>query len=124
MYIKSGTWALLTTLLAVVNAHPMRRQLEAVDATNEVLVLDAPAFQDPNNPASIMASFPAFVALRLSPIDIAFGVLSSQLENFGIDVGNRVDTLRERLRLLPLIGLPGKEVSLKLDGCANEVSRA
>lgn len=98
-------------------AAPSRRSLEDFNSVNDVLVLDAPAFQDGS---SMKASIQAFVSLRpisLSPIVKAF---SSALENLGLVIGDKLENLEERVRLFGAVGLEGKQVKLRIDGCDGE----
>jgi hypothetical protein len=125
MHVKSGTClsliAACITFTQVV-ARPTRRFLENVDLTNEVLVFDAPAFQDPQDPTSFKAAIPAFVSLRQFNFNptIADG-FSTILSSSGVQVGDQFENLANRVTLFGAVGLPGKQVSLKIDGCGDEV---
>jgi len=123
MHIKSGTFTVLSGLLATrsIFAIPTRRFLQDIDVTNNALVFDAPAFQDPNNPSLLKASVQAFVSLRAIPLTPVVDGFTSLLKDAGVDITDAADRLSNRVKLFAAIGLPGKQVNLKLDGCGNNV---
>jgi hypothetical protein len=97
---------------------PLIRRLfgSSVDILDNVVLFDAPAFQDSSGDWT--AAMPAFVSLRevsLEPVAAAFTYVLSDL---GIVVGDRVDVLADRLELFAAIGLSGKEVDVTVNGCS------
>jgi len=126
MLFKSGTFSLLTALLVTqslpVLAAPLDpRLLPEINVTNDVLVFDAPAFQDPKT-GKIMASFQALVTQRGldvgKPLAAAFtGLLGAA----GVDVGNSVDLFMKRIAPFGAIGISGKTITLNVDGCNKPV---
>jgi phosphatidate phosphatase APP1 len=90
--------------------------LGGIDLLDSVLLFDAPAFQTPSSDAW-SASQRAFVFLRqpsLAPLTAAFSAL---LESMGIEVGDQLSTLEERLRLFAAIGLRSQEVAVTAGDC-------
>jgi hypothetical protein len=123
MHIKSGGTllaGLFSAIIAPSLAVPAKRQLGDVDVLNDALVFDAPAFQDPSNPASLKAAVPAFVSLR--PLGAVVDAFASFLSGQGISsVDASRNRLADRVQLFGAMGLPGKEVRLRLDGCNQPV---
>ncbi|KDR77320.1 hypothetical protein GALMADRAFT_66735 [Galerina marginata CBS 339.88] len=111
-----------------INALPTSQQsrgvLDFANILDEILVFDSPAFPDPINPANTLMSVQTFVSLRqinLSPVTAAVtGILAS----LGINVGDSLNILQDRLKLFGAVGLPGKSATLSIPGCSHVVKTA
>lgn len=119
MYLRSTLVALslfLATSLALPPP-PHRRLFESITDLDDVLLFDAPAFQDPADPTKLIAGLQAFVSLRAFDTSKLLSGVEDVLGSIGIDIGDQVDTVAERLSLFAAIGLPGKEVEVNVAGC-------
>lgn len=85
---------------------------------NDVILFDAPAFPDPRNPANTIAQFQTYVSLRAPDLGLATAAVSGLLSSLGIPVGNSLNTLQERVKLLASVGIPGKNVEVVVPGCS------
>jgi hypothetical protein len=99
-------------------AAPSRRSLGDIDSLDDVLVLDAPAFQDGLSTKASVQAFSSLRQISVGPIADAF---STALENLGVTTGDTFGNLEDRVRLFGAIGLEGKQVKLKMDGCDDEI---
>lgn len=116
-----------TILLSAVFAHQALsvpvlepRIFETISTRDTALLFDAPAFQDPKNPNNLIASFRIFAFKNLIDASDVVDDLVSFIESFGITIGNSLSILEDHARLLGAIGLPWKEVPVKVSGCSVE----
>lgn len=119
-----GKLLLLSAALGqqVLSAPLQQRQIfDFVTPLNTVILFDSPAFQDPNNADNLVASFRAFVHLNQIDLSGVTKAISGFIENLGIEVGDAIDILEDRIQLFGAIGLGGKEVTVTIDGCSSEV---
>ncbi|KAJ7930062.1 hypothetical protein B0H13DRAFT_1859202 [Mycena leptocephala] len=99
-------------LAAVEFAHALPRgyqqpsRRDAVNVLDDVLVFDAPAFDDPANPAT-----PSFSSKHT--------LLNKTL---GLDIGDDIDKVTSRLALLATLGLNGKAVTVDVNGCGDKAT--
>lgn len=96
------------------------RIFQTISTRDTAILFDAPAFQDPKNPNNLIASFRIFAFKNLIDISDVVDDLVSFIEGFGISVGNSLSILEDHARLFGAIGLPFKEVPVKVDGCSIE----
>ncbi|KAF7332304.1 DUF2183 domain-containing protein [Mycena kentingensis (nom. inval.)] len=90
-----------------------------INILNDVLVFDAPAFEDPANPGQTLVQLQAYVSTQ----KISAGPLLSTIESFfkdtvGLDVGDTVSDIADRIELVSTIGVSGKDVKFDVDGCS------
>jgi hypothetical protein len=107
----------LVTFAAAIPTHrPSRR----INPFQDVLLFDAPAFQDPANPGQTLVALQSFVSLR----QIDLGVLTSGVEKalsaLGLDVGDKISSVMDRIKLFGAIGLPGQDVEVNVSGCGTK----
>ncbi|KAJ7752752.1 hypothetical protein DFH07DRAFT_960400 [Mycena maculata] len=112
----------VTLGLAVAGlAHALPHQRRSsVNLLDDVLVFDAPAFQDPANPGNTLVQLQAYTSTR----QISIAPLVSAVSDFvnktlGLDISGDLDTAASRLALFGTIGLSGKVVTVNVDGCGN-----
>ncbi|ESK84277.1 putative actin filament organization protein App1-like [Moniliophthora roreri MCA 2997] len=108
----------LSLSLAVMAAPHNRRLFEGINFLDDVLVFDAPAFQDPASPENTLVDMQSFVFLKQLDLDPLTSVIGDALEGLGLDVGDKIDGALERIKLFAAVGLSGKEVEVKVDGCS------
>ncbi|KAF6751640.1 hypothetical protein DFP72DRAFT_906743 [Ephemerocybe angulata] len=94
-----------------------RGLLDAPGVLDNVILFDAPAFPDPQNPENTLAFFQAYVSLRTPDLGVATTAITSLLSSLGINVGNDLNTLQQRIKLLASVGLPGKKLEVVVPGC-------
>lgn len=97
---------------------PAERGLDDPGVLDNVLLFDAPAFLDPANPANTIAEIQAYVSLRTPNLGLATGPITSVLSSLGIEVGDKLSTLQDRVKLIASVGLPGKKVQVTVAGCS------
>ncbi|KAF8153193.1 hypothetical protein B0H34DRAFT_800424 [Crassisporium funariophilum] len=95
-----------------------RGLFDGVGVLDDLLMFDAPAFPDPARPGNTLVSLQAFVSLRSIDIGAATAAVTAILSSFGIDVGDGLNTLQERIKLIAAVGLPGKNFSFMVPGCS------
>lgn len=95
-----------------------RGLLDAPGILDNVLLFDAPAFPDPKNPANTIAEIQAYVSLRTPNLGLATGPITALLSSWGIEVGDKLATLQDRVKLIASVGLPGKKVQVRVSGCS------
>ncbi|KAF5384098.1 hypothetical protein D9615_003347 [Tricholomella constricta] len=101
-----------------VQAQPVERGIfDSVGVLDDVLLFDAPAFPDPANPANTLVGLQAFTSLRQIDLGVLTAAAQAALKAIGLDVGDKISTLEERLRLFGAVGLPGKNVKVDVGGC-------
>lgn len=113
-----------TVLVTSTMAIPTHRPSKRVNVFQDVIVFDAPAFQNPANPAETLASMQSFVFLRQLDLGVLASGVESALEALGFDVGDAISGVMDRLRLFAAIGLPGQEVKVDVNGCSTQAALA
>lgn len=94
------------------------RIFQTISTRDTAILFDSPAFQDPKNPGTLTTSFRAFAFKNLLDLSDVVDDLVDFIESFGINVGSSLSILEERARLFGAIGLPFKEIPVKIDGCS------
>ena len=98
---------------------PQSGLLNRVLVTDDVFLLDAPAFDNPVSPGETLATVQAFVFLRqILPIAPVANVIRQVLGDAGVNVADAAVRIEERARYFLAVGLPGKVVSIKVEGCS------
>lgn len=111
--------ALLARIAFARPTHLEERFLDKVLVTDDVVLLDAPAFDSQNAPGETSAAIQAYVYLRTSLLTTpVVSLITKLLGDAGVDVAQGAAQIRERAKLFAAIGLPGKIVSVKVDGCS------
>ncbi|CAA7268768.1 unnamed protein product [Cyclocybe aegerita] len=121
--------AILALAILSANALPaadraaaeQRGLLDDIQITDDLIIFDSPAFPDPNNPGNTLVQLQSFASLRQIDLGVVSSAVSAFLGTLGVDVGDSLNTLQERIRLLGAIGLPGKSATISVSGCVNEV---
>ncbi|KAG2003732.1 hypothetical protein CC2G_004314 [Coprinopsis cinerea AmutBmut pab1-1] len=85
---------------------------------NEVLLFDGLAYPDPSNAANTLLQIQAFVSLRTPDLGIDLAAVTAFINSLGIQIGNSLSILEERIKIWTAIGLPGKAAELTINGCA------
>ncbi|KAF8893022.1 hypothetical protein BD779DRAFT_1609996 [Infundibulicybe gibba] len=96
-------------------------RLDDVTPLDDLLLFDAPAFPDPNNPKTTLVSQQAFVSLRDTSSEDSESmtpIVDTLFSQYGLEVGNKLPALKDRTRLFKAKGLPGKRVSVNVVGCS------
>ncbi|KAK6507577.1 hypothetical protein TWF481_006004 [Arthrobotrys musiformis] len=83
--------------------------------TDEVLLMDSPAFRD--GETGWTASVRMFTYVRQIKSTLASAAIKTAIEAFGVEVGNKAENLFERSRLFLAIPRKGIEVDLEIQGC-------
>lgn len=96
-----------------------KRQLSSINLLDRVLLFDGFAFPDPSNAANTLLQMQTYVSLRTPDLGVATSAVTKILEGLGVNVGDALNTLQERVEVLASIGLPGKKVEANVAGCAN-----
>lgn len=86
---------------------------------DEVLLFDAPAFQDPDNVSNSLVSLQAFVYLK--QLDLT--TLTSTLTAWTLGgIGGSIETALERLKLFAAIGVPSVSLSVDVAECSEQAT--
>jgi hypothetical protein len=115
-------------LAAVEFAHALPRgyqqpsRRDAVNVLDDVLVFDAPAFDDPANPGNTLVQLQAYVSTRQLNLGILSGLGSLLNKTLGLDIGDDIDKVTSRLALLATLGLNGKAVTVDVNGCGDKAT--
>ena len=126
--VNTQSWKCLL-FLAVLSARsisavpqapePQSGLLNRVLITDDVFLLDAPAFDNPASPGETLAAVQAFVFLRqVLPIAPIANLIRQVLGDAGVNVADAAVRIEERARFFVAVGLPGKVVSIKVEGCS------
>ncbi|KAJ7228401.1 hypothetical protein GGX14DRAFT_612677 [Mycena pura] len=100
---------------------PSRRS--SVGELNDVLVFDAPAFEDPTNTGNTIVQLQAYVSTpQISIAPFLASVGSFLNETIGLNIGSDLSLPASRLALFATFGLSGKDVSVDVSGCGNEAT--
>lgn len=126
--VNIRTWKTLVLLVIFsarsISASPQEPEpqsglLNQVLITDDVFLLDAPMFDNPASPGETLAIVQAFVFLReLRPIAPFADLIRRVLADGGKDVPDAAARIEERAKLFFAVGLPGKIVSIKVEGCS------
>ncbi|KAG6856624.1 hypothetical protein H0H87_002374 [Tephrocybe sp. NHM501043] len=112
--------AFISLLFTAFSTHaiPVERGIfSSVGVLDDVLLFDAPAFPDPANPVNTLVAFQTFVSLRSVNLSPLLSGVESALNSLGLDIGDAISTVEERLKLFAAIGLPGKTLTVDVGGC-------
>ncbi|PPQ92513.1 hypothetical protein CVT25_010346 [Psilocybe cyanescens] len=93
--------------------------LDDVGILDDIFVFDAPAYPDPANPGNTLIDLQSFVSLRQIDLGGLTAALSAVLSTLGVNVGDQINNLRERIKLIGAIGLPGKSTTVTVVGCSS-----
>ncbi|KAJ7780960.1 hypothetical protein B0H16DRAFT_1299237 [Mycena metata] len=100
---------------------PSRRS--AVNLLDDVLVFDAPAFDDPANPGNTLVQLQAYVSSRELDLTPLLDSISGELnKTLGLDISKTLDRAASRLALFATLPLSGKDVTVNVDNCGNSAS--
>ncbi|KAJ7693763.1 hypothetical protein B0H14DRAFT_2651306 [Mycena olivaceomarginata] len=111
----------LTNALPRAYQAPSRRS--SVNILDDVLVFDAPAFDDPANPGNTLVQLQAYVSSReLSLEPLLSGISGLLNKTLGLDISNSTDRAAERLALFGTIPLSNKDVTVNVNGCGDAAS--
>lgn len=100
-------------------AIPLRTRTSLLE---DVLVFDAPAFPNPTQAGSVLVQQQAFVSLRSIDLSVVTSAIEKGLNALGIDIGDKLTTLQDRIKLLGAVGVSGKDLTLKVEGCSEALS--
>ncbi|GLB39809.1 putative uncharacterized conserved protein (DUF2183) [Lyophyllum shimeji] len=118
-------FSFLSILLTAISvkARPVERGVfDSVGVLDDVLLLDAPAFPDPANSANTVIGLQAFVSLRQIDLGALTTGVEAALKTIGLDIGDKLSNVQERIRLFGAIGLSGKNVKVDVGGCSQLAS--
>lgn len=106
-----------------VQAFPVgeRGVFDSISILDDVLLFDAPAFPDPTNPSDTLVNIQAFVSLRKIDLGIVTSGFEAALKAVGVDVGDRISTLKDRIKLFGAVGISGKDVKVNIGGCSKPI---
>ncbi|KAJ7167478.1 hypothetical protein C8R46DRAFT_898266 [Mycena filopes] len=100
---------------------PSRRS--ALNLLDDVLVFDAPAFDDPANPGNTLIQLQAYVSSRQLDLTPLLKTISSELnKTLGLDISKTLDRAASRLALFATLPLSGKDVTVDVASCGNGAS--
>ncbi|KAF7301896.1 DUF2183 domain-containing protein [Mycena indigotica] len=114
--------SLALTATTTVNAlprgyQPPDKRSAVIPFLNNVLVFDAPAFNDPAKPGNTLVQLQAYVSLPQLSLAPALNGLSAMLKStLGLDID--LDRVPSRLSLFATVPLNGKDVTVSIDGCS------
>ncbi|CAK5275469.1 unnamed protein product [Mycena citricolor] len=121
--MRQTSFLLSFAAFASVNALPRGyappAERSSINALDDVLVFDAPAFDDPANPGNTLVQLQAYASTREVSISPLIDGVTSALKAIGLNVSSSTaDTVTGRLALFATLGLSGKAVTVNVDGCA------
>ncbi|KAF7291006.1 DUF2183 domain-containing protein [Mycena chlorophos] len=97
---------------------PIGRRSSINSLLNDVLVFDAPAFDDPANPGNTLVQLQAFVSTpEISATPLLDAAQPFLQDTIGLNITNDLDRVASRLALFTTIGLGGKDVPVTVGGC-------
>lgn len=109
-------------LASLTHGLPMQtRQLNGVTVLDDLLIFDGAAFPDPNRQGETLIGLQSFVSLRQIDLTPFLAEVESILNDLGVDVGDNIQTVESRIRLLGAIGLPAKAVRIDVAGCNTQL---
>ncbi|KAJ7291047.1 hypothetical protein C8J57DRAFT_1704741 [Mycena rebaudengoi] len=110
--------AAVEVAFALPRAYQTPSRRSSVNVLDDVLVFDAPAFEDPANPGETLVQLQSYVSTRQISIGPLLDGISSLLKaTTGLDISEDVDRATDRLALFATLGLNGKDVTVDIDGC-------
>jgi hypothetical protein len=113
----------LVTRFTSLNALPTRFSARDIDPTEDAILFDAAAFQDPVNPENTIAALQSFVFVR--QIDFVLDNIAPAFEALGLEVvGDKVQQVVDRAKLFAAIGKEGQDFEVSVDGCSETISLA
>ena len=88
-----------------------------VGVTDDLLIFDSPGFPDPANPGNTLISLQTFVSLRQIDLGLVTKAITEAISALGVEIGDSLNILQSRVKLIGAIGLPGKFTSVTVPGC-------
>ncbi|KAF7352537.1 DUF2183 domain-containing protein [Mycena venus] len=111
----------LTYALPRAYQQPSRRS--SVNVLDDVLVFDAPAFDDPANPGNTLVQLQAYVSSRqLDLTPLLSGISGLLNKTLKLDISADLDRAASRLALFGTLPLSGKDVTVNVNGCGDAAS--
>ncbi|KAH0585184.1 hypothetical protein H2248_008439 [Termitomyces sp. 'cryptogamus'] len=110
----------LFTLTSARTSPVERDSFSLVGLLDEVILFDAPAFSDPSNPSNTLVAQQAFVYFHQTDIKPIVSGVQAVLNSLGLDIGNSLTNIEERLKLFAVAGLPYKTVKVEVKGCSRQ----
>lgn len=108
--------ALVAQAFAIPN--PLHWMNHDINVLDDVILFDAPAFQNPANSAETIVALQSFVFLREINLHPLRSAIASALSKIGVTVDDKVATAAERLKLFAAIGVHGT-VKATVTGCSS-----
>ncbi|KAK7061968.1 DUF2183 domain-containing protein [Favolaschia claudopus] len=107
--------------LALPRAYQQPSRRSSVNILDDVLVFDAPAFDDPANPGNTLVQLQAYVGTRqinlLGPL--LSGISGLLDKTLGLDISKNLDRVGDRLALFATVPLGKKDVTVNVNGCGD-----
>lgn len=110
-----------TTVHGLPTTSERRGILDEVGVLEDILVFDSPAYPDLANAGNTLIDLQSFVSLRQIDLGGLTAVISAALTTLGMNVGDKLGNLHERVKLIGAIGLPGKSTTVTVAGCSSTV---
>ncbi|KAK0223957.1 hypothetical protein IW262DRAFT_1269042 [Armillaria fumosa] len=108
----------LSCVVVTTWATPVENR-SSLNSLDEVLLFDAPAFQDPANASNTLVSLQAFVYLK----QLDLSTLTSTLTAWTLGgITGSIETAVERLKLFAAIGVPGVSLSVGVGECSEQAT--
>jgi len=121
----SKTFSIIGLAAILVQARPApqvsRGLFDDVSITDDLIIFYSPAFPDPTNPANTIVALQSFVSLRSVDLGVVATAFTAALSALGIDVGDGINLLQQRVKLIGAIGLPGKAAEITVPGCSSSI---
>ena len=121
----SKTFSIIGLAAILVQARPApqvsRGLFDDVSITDDLIIFDSPAFPDPTNPANTIVALQSFVSLRSVDLGVVATAFTAALSTLGIDIGDSINLLQQRVKLIGAIGLPGKAAEITVSGCSSSI---
>lgn len=105
----------LSCVLVTASATPVTYR----SSLDEVLLFDAPAFQDPDNTSNSIVSLQAFVYLKQLDLTTLTSTLTTWTSG---KIGSSTETALERLKLFAAVGVPGVSLSVGVAECSEQAT--
>lgn len=90
---------------------------DTIGAADDLLIFDSPGFPDPANSGNTLISLQTFVSLRQIDLGLVTKAVTDAISALGVEVGDSLNILQGRIKLLGAIGLPGKSIAVTVPGC-------
>ncbi|KAG6896089.1 hypothetical protein C0992_010369 [Termitomyces sp. T32_za158] len=95
---------------------PVERNIfNSIGPLDNVLLFDAPAFPEPDN--QLLVAQQAFVYLHQLDFSPIVSGVQAALNALGLDIGDSLTNVEERLKLFAAVGIPDKKVEMSVQGC-------